>query len=61
MTTVERLRAFTENVGPVHGRKKAARALQYVMGDSASPRETALAMLLCLPYRLGGYGIELLA
>lgn len=58
LTTVERLRAFTENVGSVHGRKKAARALQYVMGDSASPRETALAMLLCLPYRLGGYGIE---
>ena len=58
LTTVQRLRAFVDGLGPVHGRKKAARALRYVMDNSASPRETVLAMLLCLPYRLGGYGIE---
>lgn len=30
----------------------------FVMENAASPMETVLALLLCLPYRLGGYGIE---
>lgn len=59
LTTVERLRAFLETLGPVRGKKKAARALLYVANGSASPRETILTMLLCPPYRLGGYGLEM--
>ena len=40
------------------GRTEALRALGFVMENAASPMETVLALLLCLPYRLGGYGIE---
>ncbi len=37
---------------------EARSALRYVSAGSASPMETALAMLLCLPTRLGGMGFE---
>ena len=39
------------------GVKKARRALQYIIEESASPMETVDEMLLCLPYKLGGYGL----
>ena len=58
LTSISKLRAFVEAVPRVNGRAKALRALDYIMEDAASPMETALALLLCLPYRLGGYGIE---
>lgn len=58
LTSAEKLRTYVESLGPVHGRKKALRALRYVLNGSASPRETALAMILHLPYAMGGYGIE---
>ena len=58
LTSVEKLRTYVESLGPVHGRKKALRALRYALNGSASPRETALAMILHLPYAMGGYGIE---
>lgn len=41
--------------GGVAGR----RALPYVLAASASPMETVVAMLLCLPPRWGGYGLPL--
>ena len=41
-----------------HGMQKAQRALRYIVERSASPAETAVAMLLTLPYRLGGYGMS---
>lgn len=59
LTTVERLTAFAGAADGVHGVRKARRALRYVAERSASPRETVLTMLLCLPYGLGGYGIEM--
>lgn len=40
------------------GINKAERAVKYVIDNSASPMETALAMLLSLPYQLGGYNFE---
>ncbi len=58
LTCVSRLKAFVESAVGMRGRKKAAQALLYVNDGSASPRESALYLLLCLPYRLGGYGIE---
>ena len=39
------------------GIKAAMRALKYIVDNSASPKETGLEMLLCLPPSLGGYGI----
>lgn len=58
LTCVSKLKAFVEGAAGVRGRKKAAQALLYMNDGSASPRESALYLLLCLPYRLGGYGIE---
>lgn len=59
LTSVEKLRALVASLGPVRGKKKAIQALRYVTNGSASPRETVLTMLLCLPYRMGGCGIAL--
>ena len=58
LTSVTKLRAFLEANPDMRGCKKARRALSYVQDGSASPMESILAMLLCLPYRLGGYGLE---
>lgn len=57
LTSVEKLTAFAEGSNNVRGRKKALRALRYIRDNSASPMETVLAMMLTLPYTLGGYGI----
>jgi hypothetical protein len=39
------------------GSARALKALEYVLPNSASPMETALYLLLCLPRRLGGYAL----
>ena len=57
LTTVAKLRAFAEGAPNARGRKKALRALRSVLDRSASPMESVLAMLLSLPYSLGGYGL----
>lgn len=58
LTSVSKIAACIEKIPNVNSRKKAVRALQFVAENSASPMETALVMLQCLPYRLGGFGIE---
>ena len=58
LSSAAKLRAFVEAAPRVNGRAKALRALDYVVEGAASPTETVLTLLLCLPYRLGGYGIE---
>ncbi|MBQ9954595.1 MAG: DUF559 domain-containing protein [Eggerthellaceae bacterium] len=35
----------------------ASKALAHVLNGSGSPRETGLAMMLCLPNKLGGWGL----
>lgn len=57
LTSVAKLRAFVQASPHASGRTKALRALRYCMDGSASPMETVLTMLLCLPYGLGGYGL----
>lgn len=57
LTTVAKLRTFAEGATNARGRKKALRALHSVLDRSASPMESVLAMLLSLPYGLGGYGL----
>ena len=59
LTTPKRLRGFLGAMSFVPGRKKALSALDYVVADSASPMETAIYLLLCLPRHLGGYGLPL--
>lgn len=58
LTTHAKLRAFVDAAPGSRGKKKALRALRYLLDGSASPMESVLAMLLCLPYGLGGYGLE---
>ena len=58
-TTVEALRERAEGARGERGVNRATRALRYVANGSASPMETNLAMALCLPRMLGGYGFEL--
>lgn len=59
LTTVAKLRQYASKAEGARGRRKALRALEYAADLSASPRETVLAMLLCLPYSLGGYRLAL--
>lgn len=57
LTSVKKLTAFVESASEIPGRKKTLRALRYILEGTASPRETALAMMLSLPHTLGGYGL----
>ncbi|MDR2957396.1 MAG: hypothetical protein LBU61_04335 [Coriobacteriales bacterium] len=56
LTTVKKIRSFVEHMPNVRGRGRALKALRYILDNSASPMEAKLVMLLCLPFRLGGYG-----
>ena len=56
ITTTEQLKAQSLAFG-VGNARAIAYALRWVVDNSASPRETALYLLLCLPYRLGGYNL----
>lgn len=52
-----RLRRMAAGISGYCGRTRAMRAARYVIDGSASPMETVLVLLLCLPLRLGGYGL----
>ncbi len=56
-TTPDKLVAYLSKCENVKGLKKARRAARYVMGGSESPMETKLALILCLPPALGGFGL----
>ena len=51
------LRRFIGNRSGLRGIKAARKALPWVREHAASHLETALYLLLCLPVRMGGYGI----
>lgn len=59
LTSAARLRAYAKRLHAANSRAASMHFLRYVVDGSASPRETALFMLLCLPSRLGGYGLAL--
>ena len=56
LTTPQRLSDYLDHVERVRGLSLARQACGYLAADSASPMETALYVLLCLPKNLGGYG-----
>ncbi len=58
LTAPAKIKRFVEGAPRCKGRAQALRATKYVLSGSASPKESQLAMLLCLPYRLGGYGLQ---
>ena len=51
------IQSFIKSGKPLRGSKLARQALPYIRDNSASPMETACTLLLCLPYKYGGYGI----
>lgn len=48
---------YLEKCEGIHGVKAAKRASNYLVKGSASPMESLLSMLLCLPPSLGGFGL----
>ena len=58
LTSVKALQAFLERMSGAKGHQMALRALRYILDGSASPMETKLAMLLTLPYKMGGYSLN---
>lgn len=57
LLTPERLGVFLAGARDCRGYRKAASAFSHVIGGAASPMETFDALAMCLPYRLGGYGL----
>ncbi len=57
-TTAEQIIEYAMGSNHMHGSTQAIRAAKYVLSDSNSPMETRLAILLKLPIRLGGYGLQ---
>lgn len=58
-TSVEKLTAFLDGCPGAPGSRRAKQALRWVADSSASPMESCLTLLLCLPFRLGGFGLPL--
>ncbi len=50
---------YLERCEGLHGSKPLRRVLPYVVSGTASPMETAVQLLLCMPTRLGGYGLPM--
>lgn len=57
LSSASKIGTYLAAVRGVHGISVARRALRYVIDGSASPMETIVVVLLCLPCSLGGYGI----
>ena len=57
LTSTEKLARCFDKLAGCHGVKKARKALSFVREGSASPMESKLMLLLCLPCSMGGYGV----
>jgi len=59
LTDTRKLGDFLEGMTGTKACEKARRAVRYIQDNSASPMETKLAMLITLPYKLGGFGFKM--
>ena len=59
LSTKKKLSTFVEKMPGYRGHQKAVRAIRYIQDGSASPMETKVAILLTLPYKLGGFGFSM--
>lgn len=57
LVSVAELAEYLQRAQGCRGRPSAIAALRHVVNGSASPMETFDEMCMCLPYKLGGYGI----
>jgi hypothetical protein len=51
------LRLFVERMAGQRGAVNARKAVKYLVDGAASPMEAAIYLMLCLPKRVGGYGL----
>lgn len=58
LTSVERIESYLTETKSTQGLCGLRKALRFASDGSASPRETALFLLLCLPRVCGGYGLK---
>ena len=59
LTAAAKLNAFAARMYTSNSRAHAVHFLRWVADNAASPRETALYLLLCMPPRFGGYGLAI--
>ena len=59
LTSSRLLLSYCDRAAGQPGVKNARKALSYIVDFSASPKETGLMLLLCLPGLTGGYGLPL--
>ena len=57
LTSVDRLGQFIDLLPHMRGKRRAQRALWYVVDNSNSPQESRLTIVIILPTRLGGFGL----
>ena len=57
LTSVSKLEFFLDRVGCVHGSRAMRKAVRFALDRSRSPMETVTVVFLCLPVRMGGYGL----
>lgn len=55
--TKARVDQFVSDIPRMYGRNRLNATMDYALPQSASPMETALALLLSLPEQFGGYGL----
>ena len=55
--TKESVDQLVSGIRRVYGKNRIDRAMEHALPHSASPMETALALLLSLPEQFGGYGL----
>ena len=58
LITADKLRSFLDENSSLYGSKHACKAASFIRSGSASPMETKLLLILALPMRLGGFGLE---
>ena len=56
---LKQLKGYINRIDNCRGIKAARASMQWVTSVSASPMETVLVLVLCLPTRLGGFGFAL--
>lgn len=56
VTTPGKIMSVCDRSEQVRGIKRARRAAKYLLSNSASPMETILVLILCLPRHMGGSG-----
>lgn len=58
LTSVSRIKTFASQNRGRRGSARMLRMIPYLFNKSRSPMETSIAIIMCLPVRLGGFGLN---